>query len=161
MLSYLPANSMEDPPVVDTGDDRGRTAPELDRIIPDSPNQGYDMRDVIRSIVDNGDAGTDVVAIELVAFAVGLRQDPPDPAATDGEFAAMAHAAVATAALAAVTFLPAALAGLALGAAACLGSSAAETAAPPDGDAVEVPGEGQQVALVFEQDHRFMGDGAC
>lgn len=42
----------------------------------------------------------DVAAhVEMVAFVVGLALDPPDPAATDGELAAMAHAAVATLAL--------------------------------------------------------------
>lgn len=55
MLSYLPANNMEDPPIVDTGDDPNRVAPELDTIIPDNPNAGYDMKDVIRAIVDNGE----------------------------------------------------------------------------------------------------------
>jgi len=55
LLSYLPSNNMDDPPVVPTGDDPGRMAPELDSIIPDNPNQSYDMKDVIRSIVDNGE----------------------------------------------------------------------------------------------------------
>ena len=55
LLSYLPANNMEDPPVIATGDDPRRTAPELDTIIPDSPNRAYDMKDVIRAIVDNGE----------------------------------------------------------------------------------------------------------
>jgi methylmalonyl-CoA decarboxylase subunit alpha len=55
LLSFLPSNNMEDPPVVDTGDDRNRTDPALDSIVPDNPNQSYQMRDVIRSIVDNGD----------------------------------------------------------------------------------------------------------
>ncbi len=55
LLSYLPSNNMEDPPIVNTGDDPHRIDPALDEIIPDSPNQSYDMKDVIRSIVDNGD----------------------------------------------------------------------------------------------------------
>ncbi|QTA79382.1 Propionyl-CoA carboxylase, carboxyltransferase subunit [Desulfonema limicola] len=55
MLSYLPSNNMEDPPIVDTGDDPRRTDPALDTIIPDSPNQSYDMKAVIRSLVDNGE----------------------------------------------------------------------------------------------------------
>ena len=55
MLSYLPSNNMEDPPIVATGDDPRRTAPELDAIIPDNPNQSYDIKAVIKSIVDNGD----------------------------------------------------------------------------------------------------------
>jgi methylmalonyl-CoA decarboxylase subunit alpha len=55
LLSYLPSNNMEDPPVIDTGDDPRRQDPELDSIIPDNPNQFYDMKNVIRSIVDNGE----------------------------------------------------------------------------------------------------------
>ncbi len=55
MLSYLPANNMEDPPKVDTGDDPNRTDEALDSIIPDNPNQSYDMKAVIKSIVDNGE----------------------------------------------------------------------------------------------------------
>ena len=55
LLSYLPSNNMEDPPYAETGDDPKRTAPELDTIIPDEPNQAYDIKEVIRSIVDNGE----------------------------------------------------------------------------------------------------------
>lgn len=55
LLSYIPANNMEDPPVVSTGDDPMRTDTALDGIIPASPSQSYDMKAVIRSIVDNGD----------------------------------------------------------------------------------------------------------
>ncbi|NNG00265.1 MAG: methylmalonyl-CoA carboxyltransferase [Desulfobacteraceae bacterium] len=55
MLSYLPSNNMEEPPVVDTGDDPSRMDASLDKLIPDNPNQSYDMKEVIRSIVDNGD----------------------------------------------------------------------------------------------------------
>ena len=55
LLSYLPANNMEDPPKVDTGDDPKRADAALDSIIPDNPNQSYDMKTVIQSIVDNGE----------------------------------------------------------------------------------------------------------
>ena len=55
LLSYLPSNNMEDPPIIETGDDPKRISPELDKIIPDSPNRAYDMKKVIASIVDNGD----------------------------------------------------------------------------------------------------------
>lgn len=55
LLSYLPSNNMEDPPVVETGDDPARLCPELDTLIPDSVNQAYDVKDLIRSLVDNGD----------------------------------------------------------------------------------------------------------
>jgi len=55
LLAYLPSNNMEDPPLVDTGDSPTRTDPALNTIIPDNPNQSYDMKDVICSIVDNGE----------------------------------------------------------------------------------------------------------
>lgn len=55
LLSYLPANNMEDPPVVMTGDSPFRDCPELNTIIPDGANQGYDMYQLISSIVDNGE----------------------------------------------------------------------------------------------------------
>ncbi len=55
LISYLPSNNMEDPPVVDIGDDPKRIASDLDTIIPDDPNQSYDMKAVIRQIVDNGE----------------------------------------------------------------------------------------------------------
>ncbi len=55
LLSYLPANNMEDPPKVDTGDDPKRSDSALDAIIPDNPNQSYDIKAVIQSIVDNGE----------------------------------------------------------------------------------------------------------
>lgn len=55
LLTYLPSNNMEDPPRIETGDDPERKDPALDSIIPDRSNQYYDMRDVIRALVDNGE----------------------------------------------------------------------------------------------------------
>jgi acetyl-CoA carboxylase carboxyltransferase component len=55
LLAFLPANNMEDPPRVETGDSPVRQDPALDSIIPDSSRGSYDVKDVIRSIVDNGD----------------------------------------------------------------------------------------------------------
>ena len=55
LLSYLPANNMEDPPYAETGDDPNRMDPVLDSIIPDNPNSAYDMKAVIEAIVDNGE----------------------------------------------------------------------------------------------------------
>ncbi len=54
LLSYLPSNNMEDPPMMATGDDPKRTDAKLDAIIPDDPNRSYDVKEVIRAIVDNG-----------------------------------------------------------------------------------------------------------
>jgi acetyl-CoA carboxylase carboxyltransferase component len=46
---------MEEPPSVDAGDDPERLCPELRDILPPSPNQPYDMKKVIASIVDDGE----------------------------------------------------------------------------------------------------------
>ncbi|MGQ9832325.1 MAG: acyl-CoA carboxylase subunit beta [Candidatus Villigracilaceae bacterium] len=54
LLSYLPQNNMEDPPFVDTGDDPLRMDDALDQIIPNDPSKPYDIKDVIHSLVDNG-----------------------------------------------------------------------------------------------------------
>ncbi|MDO8491831.1 MAG: carboxyl transferase domain-containing protein [Dehalococcoidia bacterium] len=54
LLSYLPSNNMEDPPIVPTSDDPKRADPALDSIIPDDPRKAYDMRQVITAIVDDG-----------------------------------------------------------------------------------------------------------
>jgi acetyl-CoA carboxylase carboxyltransferase component len=55
LLSFLPSNNMEDPPLTSTGDNPKRGDAALNAIIPDNPNQGYDMKQVIGSIVDNGE----------------------------------------------------------------------------------------------------------
>ncbi|MEZ5165999.1 MAG: acyl-CoA carboxylase subunit beta [Acidimicrobiales bacterium] len=55
LLSFLPSNNLEQTPRMDTGDDPDRLCPELDEILPDSPNVPYDMTQVIASVVDNGD----------------------------------------------------------------------------------------------------------
>ncbi|RMG89895.1 MAG: acyl-CoA carboxylase subunit beta [Chloroflexi bacterium] len=54
LLSYLPQNNMEDPPFEATDDDPLRTDESLDRIVPDEPNKPYDVKDVIKLLVDNG-----------------------------------------------------------------------------------------------------------
>ncbi|MBL7200769.1 MAG: methylmalonyl-CoA carboxyltransferase [Anaerolineae bacterium] len=55
LLSYLPANNMDDPPLVDLGDDPGRADPDLDDLVPEDPQQPYNMREVIQRLVDGGD----------------------------------------------------------------------------------------------------------
>jgi acetyl-CoA carboxylase carboxyltransferase component len=54
LLSYLPANNMEDPPYFPPSDSPDREAPELDTIVPDSPQKPYDIKQVIRHIMDDG-----------------------------------------------------------------------------------------------------------
>jgi methylmalonyl-CoA decarboxylase alpha subunit len=55
LLDFLPSNNMENPPVFETGDDVNTIVEALDTLMPDSPNKAYDMHDIIRQIVDNGD----------------------------------------------------------------------------------------------------------
>ena len=55
LLSYLPQNNMEDPPFVPTDDPADRGDEELDGLVPDNPNKPYDMKDIIRRVVDDGD----------------------------------------------------------------------------------------------------------
>jgi len=55
LLSFLPSNNLEEPPVVVTDDDPDRGTPELVDLMPSSSNQPYDMKRVITSVVDEGD----------------------------------------------------------------------------------------------------------
>jgi len=54
LLSFLPSNNMEDPPRVATKDDINRVDAQLDSFIPESPNQPYEIRDLIKTIADEG-----------------------------------------------------------------------------------------------------------
>jgi acetyl-CoA/propionyl-CoA carboxylase len=53
ILSYMPQNNTEEPPLVDTGDDPNRLDNNLINIIPENPLKPYDMKEIIHSIVDN------------------------------------------------------------------------------------------------------------
>ena len=55
LLSFLPSNNLEDAPIVETGDDPNRQDEGLNTIIPDNPNAPYDMKEIIRALVDNGE----------------------------------------------------------------------------------------------------------
>ncbi|WP_319402638.1 carboxyl transferase domain-containing protein [uncultured Anaeromusa sp.] len=55
LLSFLPSNNLEETPLVDTGDSPDRMSDELNTLLPDNPNMPYDMFDVIREVVDNGE----------------------------------------------------------------------------------------------------------
>ncbi len=54
LLSYIPSNNVEDAPLLTPIDSPTRTEEALDGIIPDNPNKPYDMKTVIRYIVDEG-----------------------------------------------------------------------------------------------------------
>lgn len=55
LMSFIPQNNLEDPPRINTQDDVNRMDEKLNDVIPDDPNKPYDMKDVILSVVDNGD----------------------------------------------------------------------------------------------------------
>ncbi len=54
LLGYLPQNNMEDAPLLPTSDDPLRMEEALNTIIPEDPNKPYDIKEVIRLIVDDG-----------------------------------------------------------------------------------------------------------
>ena len=54
LIGYLPSNNMEEPPYEPTEDPINRLEDSLNSIIPDNPNQPYDVKDVISGIVDDG-----------------------------------------------------------------------------------------------------------
>ena len=55
LLSFIPNNNAEEAPIIDTNDDPNRIDPKLINILPENPYQQYDMKEIIKSIVDNGD----------------------------------------------------------------------------------------------------------
>ena len=55
LLDFLPSNNMEEAPIAETNDDPQRQDESLNSVIPDSSNMPYDMLDVIKSCVDNGE----------------------------------------------------------------------------------------------------------
>ena len=55
LLSYLPSNNMEDAPRTECTDPVNRMEDILNEIIPENPNEAYDMYKVIAAITDNGE----------------------------------------------------------------------------------------------------------
>jgi propionyl-CoA carboxylase beta chain len=87
LLSFLPSNNREDPPRRETADPVDRENPELDRLVPSSPNQPYDMGVLIRTIADDGEffeIHADFAKNIVVGFArlggrpVGIVANQPD-----------------------------------------------------------------------------------
>ena len=54
LLNFLPGNNMDDPPSIETRDDPKRMVEELNKFIPDSPKKPYDMKELIKKVVDEG-----------------------------------------------------------------------------------------------------------
>lgn len=55
LLSFLPSNNMETAPLFEAQDDLNRIDEALNTILPDNSNKAYDMKDIIRTVADNGD----------------------------------------------------------------------------------------------------------
>jgi propionyl-CoA carboxylase beta chain len=55
LLTYIPQNNLEDPPLAPDDDPHDREEEALKTIIPDNPNQPYDMKEVITKVVDKGE----------------------------------------------------------------------------------------------------------
>ena len=54
LLSYLPSNNLEDPPLGTSNDPPDRADPALDELVPVDPNRPYDIHQIISSVVDDG-----------------------------------------------------------------------------------------------------------
>jgi len=55
LLSFVPSNNVDSPPVKPTDDPADRMDEELLTLVPDNPNKPYDMHEVIRRVVDDGE----------------------------------------------------------------------------------------------------------
>jgi propionyl-CoA carboxylase beta chain len=54
LLSFIPSNNLEDAPRLATSDPSDRADEHLNSVVPESPNQPYDIRDIIHAVVDDG-----------------------------------------------------------------------------------------------------------
>ena len=55
LISFLPQNNMEETPRVECTDPIDRVEEKLNTILPDDPNKAYDMYEIIKAVVDNGE----------------------------------------------------------------------------------------------------------
>ncbi|HTY10570.1 MAG TPA: acyl-CoA carboxylase subunit beta [Bacteroidota bacterium] len=55
LLAFLPSNNMDDPPLRDSKDPIQRTDDALNSVVPDNPNKPYDMKQIVHTVVDEGD----------------------------------------------------------------------------------------------------------
>ena len=55
LMDFLPSNNKSGVPVLSTRDPADRDEPSLDTLIPDNPNQPYDIKELISKVVDEGD----------------------------------------------------------------------------------------------------------
>ncbi len=53
LMTFLPQNNAEDPPVRPTTDPADRADPDLQKVVPDQPNKPYDIKDIVRPVLDD------------------------------------------------------------------------------------------------------------
>jgi len=53
LMSFLPNNNLEDPPLKETNDDPYREDEDLNYVVPEDPNKPYDMKEIIKKVVDD------------------------------------------------------------------------------------------------------------
>lgn len=87
LLSYLPSNNLAMPPVIQKSDKPDRPTPELEQIVPAQADEPYDIKQVIASLVDEGDffeVQEDYARNIVVGFArmdgqtIGMVANQPD-----------------------------------------------------------------------------------
>ena len=71
LLSFLPSNNLEEPPRRPSSDPPDREIPSLDSLVPDQPDQPYDIKDLIGELVDDG-AFLEVQALHAGNLVVGF-----------------------------------------------------------------------------------------
>jgi len=71
LLSYIPSNNRDDPPIVDTGDDINRAEEALNSLVPDDPDRSYDMKEVLSAVLDR-DSFLEVHALWAPNLIVGF-----------------------------------------------------------------------------------------
>jgi propionyl-CoA carboxylase beta chain len=55
LMSFIPLNNIDDPPYLETTDPIDRLDEQLNTLVPDNPNKPYDMKEIIKRVVDDGD----------------------------------------------------------------------------------------------------------
>lgn len=55
LLSFIPLNNIDDPPYLEPTDPIDRLDEELNTLVPENPNKPYDMKEIIKRVVDDGD----------------------------------------------------------------------------------------------------------
>jgi propionyl-CoA carboxylase beta chain len=53
LMTFLPQNNLEDPPVRPTTDPADRVDEELQKVVPDQPNKPYDIKDIVQPVLDD------------------------------------------------------------------------------------------------------------